>query len=377
MNIYRDSTHRIMKDNELKNNRINRRAFIQRASAGAMLFTMTDLSAHPKYTGKTTAMGVVVHSYASRWNSKASSKKYPAFTDAIGMMEHCHSIGAGGVQVMVRGWDNKFSDRVRKVGEKLNLYLEGSIWLPKTAADLSAFEQDVMAAKTAGATVIRTVCLSGRRYENFHTAQEFDEFRKNAVASLQLVEPVVRKHKMKLAVENHKDWRASELLDILDQLDSEWLGVTLDFGNSISLMEAPMDVVRALAPRAFSTHVKDMGVREYEDGFLLSEVPLGQGLLDLPAIVDECRKFNPAITFNLEMITRDPLEIPCLHDEYWEVFKGVGGVELARTLRMVKEKAFKSPLPTVSQLSDEERLAVEERNILESFEYSKSRLGMG
>lgn len=366
-----------MKDNELKNNRINRRAFIQQASAGAMLFTMSNLSAHPTGTGKKIAMGVVVHSYASRWNSKANSTKYPAFTDAIGMMEHCHSIGAGGVQVMVRGWDGKFSQRVRKAGEKLNLYLEGSIWLPKTAADLSAFEQDVVAAKTAGATVIRTVCLSGRRYENFHTAQEFDEFRKNAVASLQLVEPVVRKHQMKLAVENHKDWRAAELLDVLDQLDSEWLGVTLDFGNSISLMEAPMDVVRSLAPRAFSTHVKDMGVREYKDGFLLSEVPLGQGILDLPAIVAECRKFNPGITFNLEMITRDPLEIPCLDDQYWEVFQGVGGVELARTLRMVKEKTFKSALPTVSQLSDEERLAVEERNILESFEYSKTTLGMG
>src|SRR5690606_25602157 len=137
----------------------------------------------------------------------------------------------------------------------------------------------------------------------------------NAIASLQLAEPVVRKHRVKLAVENHKDWRASELIDILDKLDSEWLGVTLDFGNSISLLEDPMDVVRTLAPRALSTHVKDMGVAEYEDGFLLSEVPLGQGLLDLPAIVNICRKYNPEITFNLEMITRDPLKVPCLQDE--------------------------------------------------------------
>ena len=362
-----------MKDNESGNNRIDRRKFLQQATAGAILFSMTNI---PSMNSNKTAMGVVIHSYASRWNSKVESRKYPGFKDAIEMMEHCHSIGAGGVQVMVKDWDSAFAARVSKVREKLGMYLEGSIWLPKTVAEIEAFERDVAGAKAAGATVIRTVCLNGRRYETFHSGQEFEAFRKNAIASLRLAEPVVRKHQVKLAVENHKDWRASELIDILKQVDSEWVGVTLDFGNSISLMEDPMEVVRTLAPRAFSTHVKDMGVLEYEEGFLLSEVPLGHGALDLPGIVDICRKHNPAITFNLEMITRDPLKIPCLQDEYWEVFEGVGGRELARSLRMVKEKKYKSELPTVSQLSDEERLAVEEQNILDSFKYSTTKLGL-
>jgi len=363
-----------MKEDESKNNRIDRRRFLKQASAGAMLFSMTNM---PFMNTDKSAMGVVVHSYASRWNSKVDSRKYPGFKDAIEMMEHCHNIGAGGVQVMVRNWDNAFASRVRKVGEKLGMYLEGSIWLPKNSDEVAAFDKDVASAKAAGATIIRTVCLSGRRYETFHTAREFDAFRKNAIASLQLAEPVVRKHRVKLAVENHKDWRASELIDILDKLDSEWLGVTLDFGNSISLLEDPMDVVRTLAPRALSTHVKDMGVAEYEDGFLLSEVPLGQGLLDLPAIVNICRKYNPEITFNLEMITRDPLKVPCLQDEYWEVFEGVGGRELARTIRLVREKKFSSELPTVNHLSDEERLAFEEQNIIDSFKYSTAHLALG
>jgi hypothetical protein len=42
-------------------------------------------------------------------------------------------------------------------------------------------------------------------------------------------EPILRKHKVKLAVENHKDWRAPELASALKQLNSEWIGVTLDF----------------------------------------------------------------------------------------------------------------------------------------------------
>src|SRR5690606_35899764 len=357
-----------MKENDIPNHRIGRRAFLQLAAAGAIHLSMKDIGK----AQRTYDMGVVVHSYASRWNSKVPSAKYPGFKDAIDMLQHCHTIGAKGIQVMVRGWDKDFVKRFNNANEKLGMYLEGSIWLPATDADVEAFDRDVASAKAAGAMVIRTVCLSGRRYENFHTAAEFAEFRKDAIAALKRAEPIVRKHKVKLAVENHKDWRAAELIEILDMIGSEWLGVTLDFGNSISLIEDPMDVLNTLGPRAFTTHVKDMGVAEYEDGFLLSEVPLGQGLLDLPTMFETCRKHNPSITFNLEMITRDPLKIPCLTDVYWNVFDGVSGRELANTLRMVKTKRFKSALPTVSQLSPEERLAVEEENILESFRYVHS-----
>lgn len=357
-----------MNDNDKQDHKIGRRAFLQLATAGAIHLSMKNIGKIQLANG----MGVVVHSYASRWNSKVPSSKYPGFKDAIEMLQHCHSIGATGIQVIVKGWDKGFADRFNDVREKLGMYLEGSIWLPASDAEVEAFDRDVASAKAAGASVIRTVCLNGRRYENFHTAQEFKEFKRNALASLERAERVVRKHGVKLAVENHKDWRASELIGILDQIGSEWLGVTLDFGNSISLIEDPMEVVNTLAPRAYSTHVKDMGVAEYEDGFLLSEVPLGQGLLDLPLMFEICKKHNPSITFNLEMITRDPLKIPCLTDTYWEVFEGVGGRELAGTLRMVKEKRFTPALPTVSQLSPEERLAVEEQNILESFRYVNS-----
>jgi hypothetical protein len=131
-----------------------------------------------------------------------------------------------------------------------------------------------------------------------------------------------------------------------------------------------MEVVKYLAPYVMSTHVKDMGVEEYADGFLLSEVPLGKGVLDLPAMYALCRKNNPAVTFNLEMITRDPLEIPCLKADYWSTFDGVPGADLARMLRLVRQQKSAAPLPRVSQLNPEARLAAEEQNILACLAYS-------
>lgn len=323
------------------------------------------------------AMGVVVHSYWARWNSKTASDNYPSFTNALQLLRHCKEIGAGGIQVTLNDWTDDFTKKMRDEREKLGLYIEGSIGLPKNEADVPRFEAQLSYAKEAGAKILRTVCLSGRRYENFHSLTEFQKFQSIAINSLRLAEPIVRKHKIKLAVENHKDWRATEMVELIKLIQSEWVGVTLDFGNNISLLESPMEVISTLAPYSFSTHVKDMGVQEYEKGFLLSEVPLGQGIVDLPAAVALCKKLNPSITFNLEMITRDPLKIPCLDSAYYETMEDISSSALAKTLAMVRERKFEGKLPQTSQLTGEQALALEEKNIVDCLMYSKSKLGLG
>lgn len=355
---------------------MDRRGFLQQTTAGAVALTMPDFSgfAMNKFA-RNNAMGIVVHSYGSRWNSKVASQKYPGFVNAIDLLEHCHQLGASGIQVVMNGWTDDFAKKVRDKREQLGMYIEGSLGVPKTADDVPKFEQAIQQAKEAGVTVIRTVCSAGRRYETYHSPEAFQTLRKNALTSLQLAEPVLRKHKIKLAVENHKDWRADELVALIKEANSEWIGVTVDFGNSISLLEDPMTVVETLSPYVLSTHVKDMGVAPYAAGFLLSEVPLGTGVCDLPKMIALCRKHNPAVTFSLEMITRDPLEIPCLTNAYWETLADVPATDLARTLRMVNEHTYKPALPRTSSLSPEQKLAAEEDNILACMAYSKSKLG--
>lgn len=325
---------------------------------------------------KGVPMGVVVHSYGIRYGSKVETATYPGFQNALDFMRHCHSIGAGGIQTTVGGWAEDFAKKVRDEREKLGMYLEGSISMPKNQEDTSRFEKEILIAKEAGATVLRTVCLSGRRYENFKSEAEWATFKANSLKSIQLAEPIVRKHQVKLAIENHKDWKANELAAIIQNLGSEWVGVTLDFGNNVSLLEEPMDVIRTLAPFAFSTHVKDMGVKPFEDGFLLSEVPLGTGIVDLKEAVALCQKYNPNVTFSLEMITRDPLQIPCLEDSYWTTFGNQSAQDLAKILRLVREQAFSGELPQVRNLNPEQRLAFEEENVIKCLAYFKSQLSL-
>ncbi len=230
---------------------MDRRDFLQQTTTGVVTLAIPDFSGFAtNKLARSNGMGIVVHSYGSRWNSKVASQKYPGFANAIDLMDHCHQLGATGIQVVMNGWTDDFAKKVRAKREQLGMYIECSLGVPKTADDVPKFEQAIQQAKEAGATVIRTVCSGGRRYESYHSPEAFQTLRKNALTSLQLAEPVLRKHQMKLAVENHKDWRADELVALIKEADSEWIGITVDFGNSISLLEDPMAVVETLSPQA-------------------------------------------------------------------------------------------------------------------------------
>jgi hypothetical protein len=83
---------------------MKRRQFLQNATLG---FTALSLPKFPPFLAE-TRMGVVVHSYAIRGNPKVESKKYPGFQNALDLMEHCHQIGAGGIQVVVKDWSKNW-----------------------------------------------------------------------------------------------------------------------------------------------------------------------------------------------------------------------------------------------------------------------------
>ena len=84
-------------------------------------------------------------------------------------------------------------------------YFEGDVTMVKSDSGLDAFEAEVKLAREAGVTVVRSVFTGGRRYEIFKTMEDFRRFTAGAERSLALIEPVLRKHRLKLAIENHKD----------------------------------------------------------------------------------------------------------------------------------------------------------------------------
>jgi sugar phosphate isomerase/epimerase len=278
-------------------------------------------------------------------------------------------LGGAGIQTELNGDLNK----LRLRAEQLGMWIEGMVPVPRNG-DIAGFEQSLLDAKTAGATVVRTALLGGRRYESFKTLDDWKRWVDQSRAALKLIVPLLDRHKVVLAIENHKDWTLDEMQGLLKTYESEYVGCCFDFGNNLALLDDPMEMAVTLAPYVKATHVKDMAVRPYEDGFLLSEVPLGTGLLDLVGMVSTLKRANPKLHLSLEMITRDPLKVPCMTPQYWAVFPDRNGRYLARTFKLVQEHGAGGPLPTVSQLSPEARTRAEEENIRVSIGYASAHL---
>jgi hypothetical protein len=117
-----------------------------------------------------------------------------------------------------------------------------------------------------------------------------------------------------------------------------------------------------------------MAVDECPAGFLLSEVPMGRGFLDLPRIVQVLRTRRPELHFGIEMITRDPLLIPCLTEKYWATLRDVPGSTLAKALARVRERREGRTLPKIAGLSEEARLKLEDDNVRECLAYAAAHL---
>jgi 3-oxoisoapionate decarboxylase len=318
-------------------------------------------------------LGIVIHSYSIRL-AHPPKDAGPSLDDPFTFLEHCAKVGGGGIQTSLGARGMEYQAKLRAKAEQLGLYIEGSVALPKNEDDVKRFESELRAAKECGASVVRTVALSGRRYEKFEAKEAFDDFAKQAWQMLRLAEPVVHKLDLGLAVENHKDWRIDELVGLLKKLDSKHVGVCLDTGNSIALLEQPLDVVKAYAPWTITTHLKDMAVAECDDGFLLAEVPLGEGFLDMKEIVAIVEKARPEVRWNLEMITRDPLRVPCLTPKYWATMDAVGGRSLAEMLALVRRKKPADALPLMSKRNIAEQIEVEEANVRKCLQYARDKL---
>jgi sugar phosphate isomerase/epimerase len=327
--------------------------------AAPLLGALAD-GAEPAKTPR-TRMGVVIHSYGLR-----------RFDDPFTFLDYCRTLGAGGVQTSLGVRDDAYAARLHDLLTKHQLYLEGSIALPRDKDDVGRFSAEVQTVKRCGARVFRTVLMNGRRYEVFDSMDSFRKFFEQAKQSLALARPVVEKHEVRMAVENHKDLQAPDQRELIDKLDSPFVGICIDTGNNIALLETPEETIRLLAPRVFTTHIKDMGVEEYADGFLLAEVPLGTGFLDLAGIIATLRQGRPELRLNLEMMTRDPLKIPCLTPKYWATLESIPGRRLAEMLALVRAK--KQVLPRIRELAREEQLRREDDNVRRCLQYAHDRL---
>lgn len=295
------------------------------------------------------------------------------------IVEYCHDMGLGAAHTSLP--NDLDPAGVKKIRDQINRYdmrLTVGLRTAKTDAELPKYEAAVKAcAEMDGRVACVHDPFSGRRYEQFKSAAEFHQFDAACKAAVRRVEPILRKYKMPLAIENHKGWRSGELAEWVKSTGSEYVGVCLDLVNNVSLIETPQQTIDTLAPYTIFVSFKDIGTDFYEDGILLSEVAFGDGHLDLQGIVERFQQKDPKMLFQLEMLTRDPLKVPIFTEQYWKVYDEKSPApsrDLAMLIAWMRNHPPKKPLPRTSGLTPAEVLALEDRLNQQCIDYARAHL---
>ena len=108
-----------------------------------------------------------------------------------------------------------------------------------------------------------------------------------------------------LGLENHDRFPAATLRAMIESAGSDRLGVCLDTANSLGAGEGLDTVVAALAPWTVNLHIKDFHIERVPHlmGFTVEGRPAGQGLLDVPGLLETLAPFRRCETAALELWT--------------------------------------------------------------------------
>jgi sugar phosphate isomerase/epimerase len=120
-----------------------------------------------------------------------------------------------------------------------------------------------------------------------------------------------------LAVENHQDADSEDLFGLCRRFESPYLGVTLDTGNPLAVLEEPVEFAERVAPYLLNVHLKDYWVSRAACGARLVRCAVGRGVIDFPRLYALMARTERPVTRGLELGALHARLIPFLEPSWW------------------------------------------------------------
>jgi len=104
-----------------------------------------------------------------------------------------------------------------------------------------------------------------------------------------------------LAIENHADLSARQLLRLLEHVDSDHLRVCFDTVNALRVEDDVVSAVTLLRPFTVMAHVKDLTADPWHPRSGPVTAPLGDGVLPLTDVVEVLMSAGPEVALLVEL----------------------------------------------------------------------------
>ncbi len=159
-------------------------------------------------------------------------------------------------------------------------------------------------ANAIGATVMRVVgsSLMFRFEDHGPQIEKLSRMFTNAMK-------IADKYGIKLADENHIDYNADEMLELIHNVNHPNFGINFDTGNFMRVLDDPIQGMEKLARFTFSTHVKDLKINPQaavNDWYFFSCTPVGDGIVDNQKLAQLLKDANYEGFLAMEIDTLHP-----------------------------------------------------------------------
>ena len=132
--------------------------------------------------------------------------------------------------------------------------------------------------------------------------------------------PLAEEHGVTIAVENHSDATSHDMYWLCEELDSAYIGITLDVGNVLAVCEEPFGYTERLLPYLRHVHLKDYTIHPSDEGYRIARCSLGSGVVDYPgllSLIDAYRGQRGGITKTIELGAIYARHVRMLMEDYW------------------------------------------------------------
>jgi sugar phosphate isomerase/epimerase len=257
-------------------------------------------------------------------------------------------------------------------------------WGKREGTGREAMLKGLRAGHELGSRAVR--CFMGSMDDRRNDTPGIEACMEETIKVFRSVRSEAQDWNVKIAIENHAgDMTARETLTVIQE-SGDHVGANLDTGNPLWVMENPLVTMEVLGPRVLTTHVRDSAVFEYPRGAAAQWVAMGDGNVDLPALVALHKKLCPQAAMHLEIITgRPPQVLPYFEPDFWRWFRKMPAQDFARFVELarhghpfmgvmvIEDSPAAQKLPEFSAaLREQQRVDLER-----SFAYCKKTLGVG
>lgn len=208
--------------------------------------------------------------------------------------------------------------------------------------------RDLKIARILGASCMRVVLGS------FKDRPEIGRHLESMTKVIKNVRSQVLDSGIKLAIENHNaDLQAREIKVLIEEVGFDVLGVNIDSGNPLAIMEDPHLTLEILGPYVLTSHVRDTAVWRIPEGVAMRWVNMGEGNVDIDGWVKKFVKMHPSLPVSFENLPQpQPRIIPIFGPDDFRYFPNMPAADLARYLALAERG---KPLPNATPVDAKNR----------------------